>query len=787
LKKNNVYDKIVYRIDSMSGGSDVMFNFLKKKKKKVYDKWFLLIFATVVIFLGIGNELYKGTSAVELSVDEQRDALLETAHAYFRQGVQNQYDSYRKNLYSTPEDATSQHYTYTVCSGFVYQVYYQTFGIDLPSYTEQMLDYAKQNKDNKELVLIYYEGVDNIYNEDVLGTAEISNYSNLSKEWAKWLLPGDVIIVTGHAFMVDSIDYDNGVVYIIESGTGGRYNDEKHYDNYDENGTIQYRPLSIKLGEYYKYLGGDNEIERMAVIRFINEESIYTNIDGVEENYNVTDAALSRVKYPDIDIEKIVKVIDGDNEINQNVMVDLGNTLTYEITIKNNSGYDGNSYIENKKEKVHYGSFDVVENFDSRLEIVNTGGGTLSGNQIKWDISELSADESITISYTVKVPNDILLLGEMIVSTGMVDNIATSRIESLIGNKLTSEEKNKLLNSFEKIKNNSSIERDFINDLYFNAFELNLGLSNDLSNLDIISYDSSVITGGKDELSVKTTRINDVPISKYIYSNYYGLRIGVKDEPSENVVRSTLQWNIWPEYELRDRARTLTGDTLNDGDIILVYVGENSTDDENLVNKSYIYLNGKLIRKKSSTEFEEISGEELVVFLRNIIGDNYVVLRPSIKMIEQDKELIFNSNIIVDESNNYIKYNYYDSTSKDLLSNITIPAGVRIFISDVNGDEKTEDDLVVTGDVLTVYLGSEKQAEYKIAVRGDTNGDGKISLTDLVQLRKHIVDWKNPKTGLLENKTGIYLHAIDMNNDGNISLTDLVRVRKVLVGIDIDE
>ena len=41
-----------------------MVSFFKKKKKKVYDKWFLLIFSTLVIFVGIGNELLKGTRSL---------------------------------------------------------------------------------------------------------------------------------------------------------------------------------------------------------------------------------------------------------------------------------------------------------------------------------------------------------------------------------------------------------------------------------------------------------------------------------------------------------------------------------------------------------------------------------------------------------------------------------------------------------------------------------------------------------------------------------------------------
>ena len=763
-----------------------MFDFLKKKKKKVYDKWFLLIFATIVVCIGIGNELYKGTNAISVSVDEQRKALLETAHAYYRQGVQHQYDSYRKNLYSTPEDATSQHYTYTVCSGFTYQVYYQTFGIEIPDTTEELLDYAEKNKDNKELVPIFYKGVDNIYSEDVLGTAEVSNYLNLSREWVDLLLPGDVIIVTGHAFMVDSIDYDEDIVYIIESA-GSRYNIEKHFDNYDEKGTIQYRSLSHKMGVYYNRVGNGDEIERLAVIRFIREDSSYTNIEDNTENYKILDSAKSRVKYPDIDIEKTVKISDGNEVSKQNVMVKLGGTITYEITIKNNSGYEGNSLIENKKQAVDYGSFDVVENIDPRLEIIEVGNGTISNNQIKWSFSKLSAGKSVKISYVVKIPNDSSLLNEVIISTGLVDNIATSRIESLVGNSLSNEEKNKLLASYNKLENNSKFERDFINDLYLDAFGLELGLNNELTNFDIMSYNSSVMTGGNDVLSVKSTKINDTSISKYIYNNFYGLRMEGKNLPNKNIVHASLQWNFFTTNEFNDRARTLTADMLDDGDIVLVYLGDTSTDDEDLVNKAYIYLDGSLKRKKSQNEFEVLDDVILEKFLRNIIGDNYVILRPSIKMLEQEKELFFNNNIIVDEDNKYVKFKKKTTSVKEFLTNIDVVDGARIFVSDKDSNEKSENDLVVTGDILTVFVGSEKVDEYNIAIRGDANGDGKVSSSDLVQIRKHIVGWLNPKTGIVEKKTGIYLYAIDMNEDNKVTSSDLVRMRKIIVGIDIDE
>ena len=80
---------------------------------KIFNKFFLILIMLVFIISDVSAA----------TVSEQREALIETAEAYLRQGVQLQYDSYRRNLNSTPEDATSQHYCYTVCSGFTYKFY----------------------------------------------------------------------------------------------------------------------------------------------------------------------------------------------------------------------------------------------------------------------------------------------------------------------------------------------------------------------------------------------------------------------------------------------------------------------------------------------------------------------------------------------------------------------------------------------------------------------------------------------------------------------------------------
>lgn len=578
--------------------------------KKILVKIILI----TLVFFSLGQ---KPLASIQ---DDQRNALIETAEAYYRQGEQLQYDSYRKNLNSTPEDATSQHYTYTVCSGFTYQVYKQTLGIDIPDTTEELIDFAKENKDKTETVILLYEGSSNIYSSSVLGTKDKSNYKNLIKSWVNILKPGDIIVVTGHAMMVESVDKTDNKIVIMESANGTRYDYTNHKDKYDSEGTIKYTNLEDRLYAYYNYINRDKTlIEDVAVIRYVNDGKTYVATDGTTKSYSLTNSAQSRLKYDNIDIEKTIIIESPDEKFNQSVLTNLEEYITYSIKITNNSGSNYNNFV-------------LEETLDSKVAIIDKGGATLSNNKLKWTISSMLPGTSIKKTYKVQVKNSKSYLGKIIVSTGRLDNIATSRIETLIGNRLVSEEKTKLQNAFNSNKANAKIEKDFINQVYKDAFSIDIGLNNNLTNFDIIGYDSSIKTGGNDVLSIKSAKIKNSNIKKYIYNNFYGLEIGAKNVSKNNIVRAILQWNIYTTNELNDRARTITKDMLYDGDIILVNAYDSSN---NMINKSYIYMNGILYRKIESNKFEVISGAKITDFLRNVVGLNYMILRPSIVLDEE--------------------------------------------------------------------------------------------------------------------------------------------------------
>lgn len=64
------------------------------------------------------------------------DIIVEMAKAYERQGAQIPYDQYnsRRNIYSSPEEATAQRTIFLDCSSYVNSCYREGFGVNILPY-----------------------------------------------------------------------------------------------------------------------------------------------------------------------------------------------------------------------------------------------------------------------------------------------------------------------------------------------------------------------------------------------------------------------------------------------------------------------------------------------------------------------------------------------------------------------------------------------------------------------------------------------------------------------------
>lgn len=84
--------------------------------------------------------------------------------------------------------------------------------------------------------------------------------------------------------------------------------------------------------------------------------------------------------------------------------------------------------------------------------------------------------------------------------------------------------------------------------------------------------------------------------------------------------------------------------------------------------------------------------------------------------------------------------------------------------------------LIGTGDKVKIYLNNDLVSEYEVIVKGDVNGDGNLSVSDIIRICKYIRA-KNPSFF-----DECYVKAADTNVDGSISVSDIVKINNVIRG-----
>lgn len=140
------------------------------------------------------------------------------------------------------------------------------------------------------------------------------------------------------------------------------------------------------------------------------------------------------------------------------------------------------------------------------------------------------------------------------------------------------------------------------------------------------------------------------------------------------------------------------------------------------------------------------------------------------------KKVIPEENITVDQivskigvkvNDNFMYGISPDVAVTTLINTVTKNKGEAI-VTDSSGKTKTSG-VYVTGDKITIKGTAEKKT-YTIAVRGDVNKDGKITILDLLLVQKHILE----KTVLKDEQ----YYASELNYDNKISILDLLLVQK---------
>lgn len=153
------------------------------------------------------------------------------------------------------------------------------------------------------------------------------------------------------------------------------------------------------------------------------------------------------------------------------------------------------------------------------------------------------------------------------------------------------------------------------------------------------------------------------------------------------------------------------------------------------------------------------------------IKRQYTITINKVEDTTSNKDIINSS--YVNDKNGYLTNIRTKTLISDLKNNLIKSGAKNIIVTNSNGKVQSNNTKLATGQKITIVSAIDTKT-YTIVVRGDSSGDGDVTILDLLQIRKHL---KNDK-----KLSGAYFYAADTSGDNNITILDLLQVQKHLKG-----
>ena len=132
------------------------------------------------------------------------------------------------------------------------------------------------------------------------------------------------------------------------------------------------------------------------------------------------------------------------------------------------------------------------------------------------------------------------------------------------------------------------------------------------------------------------------------------------------------------------------------------------------------------------------------------------------------------SKLSVKVTGNYMKNLSVGTTANSLILSIRqSDPNAGIIYKSANGTTLGNNMNFATGQTLQITSSNGESKEFTIVVTGDTNGDGEITILDLLRVQKHLLNSSKLTNG--------YLQAADTNSDNTVTILDLLRIQKHLL------
>ena len=539
----------------------------------------------MLLFIGILSPISVHAAS---SLTEKQNVLIHTAEAYYNRKETIQYDKYKSTAgYVIPEQASIQNPLYLVCGAFVYDVYRYGFEVQNNFIVNNNLSVSGKTTKFVKDHLNDAAYKDYIVYTDFGGVGNI-NYTDLSDFLKTEAQIGDVFVymdkigVEGHTML-----YIGNQTFIHVAGQNyllGTYTDQIETGKY----TAVRKNTVSEMETNSKYLFG-KEISSVVVLRPM-----------ANPNLTPSDQALKRLSLGNLKIDKV-------SSIPPKVSLNLGNQITYSITIENN-----NTQIS---------SLEIQDTIPQNTKLVSCTNCNKTGSSLRWNVS-IAPNTKKTVSYTVEVTEN----GKEIISSHTtVSGIEINAIRHQSKRTFTLAQRKEFVSHIQKLyQNYNSGQRFDLNDLYkkfdsdFSWFDSNKNYFEEIKGIDQVK-----------PLSVGTTS----NVYSLLVDDFYGGRYF----PSPHSIKTLDKY--YP-------SRNVTFDNLVEGDILLVnfFVNQQANDpyqigevkNSDLINKLYIYIGNQQFASYYP-DFKLLTTTESQNVLSRLLGEyQYMVLRPSYKAIAEN-------------------------------------------------------------------------------------------------------------------------------------------------------
>ena len=196
--------------------------------------------------------------------------------------------------------------------------------------------------------------------------------------------------------------------------------------------------------------------------------------------------------------------------------------------------------------------------------------------------------------------------------------------------------------------------------------------------------------------------------------------------------------------------------------VILTVNAEDSL--SGLATEAYSFDNGQTWQKENTKTYTE-NTQGIIIKVRDAVGN--VATYKTIDINNILKIEISNYEKITKDNNEYLTKIEANTTIAQLKEKIKTNGTIKV----LKGNNEITDTNTLVGTGMQIQIETEK---YIAIVKADLNGDGKIGLSDLSNIKFSLIGKKQ-----LSTEAQI---AGDINGDGKVSLSDMAKLKMYLVG-----